>query len=756
MAASGADDSDDVAALVQPTNTVEVGAGHNSAESAKFGEYSGLTHKGFDLVANFRLRGGDAYGQGDGTMRYGATGIDLGTDSRDLSGYIVNQGHWRLGFDADSISHAFTDTYQTPLVGSMGGNTFIMPPAFGVVSTASKGTPYGTQALTQAQQAFFHTEAIESNRDTITASGGVDFDDHWNIRVSVSNVAQSGAKPLSSATDGNLSARGATLAGYSPGKEAIQLIMNPTNYETQNLNAAVNWVGEKAFATFSLFGSNFRDRYQSVEFSNPYTSANVANGSLLGAAFPVDALSTAPNSDVYQFGLSGGYNFTRTTRLVGSLSRSTNTQNALFVNLDQMQPDGLPRSALGGQVITSHADLKLTDRSIGNLNLTAGFKYNERRNETASATYRFFDLGAGAETSVSTPMSNKRTQAELAADYRVANDQTLHLGYEYEQFERFCLDARANDAQGSLSTTNAGYYTTASCAQVPKSSEDKISAGYRLRAQSELQFNVGVGYADRKSTVNPSFYNPMQANSQGFENYGYVAFFQASRHELSAKAGVDWQATSKLDVNLSGRVLKDDYVDSALGVQNSKGASANLDATYELSEKASIAAFATWQNRTRDLLTANGRNAVAPLTTLWTNELADRATTLGITARQGGLANGRLEWRGDILYSLGKTAQSTAIDYTNTCTTPGNAGFACGPLPDIRSQLFQFQLSGTYDVTKQTSVALGYQFQRLVADDYLYNYYQIGYTGTTTMPTNQQGPGYTQNRIVVTYRYSFR
>ena len=39
-------EEDDVAALVQPTNSLEVGVGNTSTDSAKYGEYNGLDKKG--------------------------------------------------------------------------------------------------------------------------------------------------------------------------------------------------------------------------------------------------------------------------------------------------------------------------------------------------------------------------------------------------------------------------------------------------------------------------------------------------------------------------------------------------------------------------------------------------------------------------------------------------------------------------------------------------------------------------------------
>jgi hypothetical protein len=103
------------------------------------------------------------------------------------------------------------------------------------------------------------------------------------------------------------------------------------------------------------------------------------------------------------------------------------------------------------------------------------------------------------------------------------------------------------------------------------------------------------------------------------------------------------------------------------------------------------------------------------------------------------------------------TSQRTDLNFASaTCTAPSAAGYACGSLPDIRSKTVQLHLSGGYQIDKQSGVLVGVAYQRLSADDYLYNYYQMGFTGATTMPTNQQTGSYTQYRLMLAYRFAFQ
>lgn len=759
---------DDVHALTQPTNYVELGAMNAFHGNQKFGEYNGLYRSGGYGIADFDLRGGDATGMGSGTRRWQVFGSDLGTTSRALGASVSDQGHWSLGFGFDQLRHYTTGgTFQTPFQGSMGGNNFLLPPDFGVINTTATtangvltSASKGAQTLTDNQLSYFHNEDVYTQRNNTKFRAGYTFDRQWNVTLDINHLDQSGAKLISSGTDAyNLTSSG----GFNYGGERIAMLMNPTKFTTNTYNLALNWLGEKGHLTASYFVSLFKDSYSGLSWSNPFVTGgtgaapNPATGTSPGSAFPVDTMATPPSNDLQQFNLTGGYAFSPDTRLAGGLSYSRNTQNQSFDGSYTATPNTapvLPVGSLDGHVTTTHADLKLTHRASRTVDLNAGFKYNERDNRTASNTYTFLDLGGEAITAVNTPMSNRRLQAELAGDFRFGTSQHVHAGYEYEQIKRWCNNDLANNAQGELSATNAGYYTTASCVQVPKNTENRLVLNYRVRPTDDVNLNAGYTYAHRNSQVSSAFYNPMQGNNQGFENFGYLAFFDASRTQNQLKAGANWQPTDKVSFSASGRFTRDAY-DSTLGVQTGKTSSLNLDSTYAYSDKNSVSAYVSWQKRTRDLLTANGRNAVAALPNLWTNSLSDTDSTLGIGARQTRMLHGKLNLSEDLTYSLSKTSYSTQVQYVLTGTAAiGTLSY--GDTPDIKSALTQFKIAGDYALTKQSQMVFGYQYQRLKANDYYYNAYQYGYTPTTLIPTNQQEPSYSVNLIFVAYRYNFQ
>jgi hypothetical protein len=250
--------------------------------------------------------------------------------------------------------------------------------------------------------------------------------------------------------------------------------------------------------------------------------------------------------------------------------------------------------------------------------------------------------------------------------------------------------------------------------------------------------------------------------------YGYYPFFSASRTQQSVKGGVNWQATEVLSLGLNARYSNDQY-GSSYGVQNGHSNSLNVDATYALSETGSVYAWASQQHRQRELTsltrystTAAAATATAvavPATASWTNTLKDSDSTFGLGLKQEGLMGGKLDVSGDWAYSSGKSTYATALNYATTTTgglTCADATLlTCGQLPDIRSTLNQFKLTGTYRVNKGTQVVLRALRQRLSSSDYYYNGLAYGYTASSLLATNQVAPNYTVNALSASLLFSY-
>ena len=755
--------NDEVAALKRPSSTVQIGVGNTSQESAKFGEYNGLNNSGTNLIGNFDVRGGNAYDTTEGRTRWDVKGNDIGTTSRSFEGSLSNQGQWNIGFGYDELRHNITDTYQTPQQGSMGGNKFSFPANFGTINAAAAPS---ANVLDATQLSAFHTEKVGTTRKNTAVNAGYIFSPELSLQFDFNHLDQSGAKLLSVGATGGV----ANPAGGTWRAEGVNIIMNPTNYKTNTFNLALNWAGEKGHLTGGYYGSIFRDSYDMVVSENAFRNAagfGCASGG--SCAYQSTVMSTAPDNSLHQLNVSGGYTFSPTTKLAGGVSYGHNTQNNTYLS-GQPEIVAAPQTSLNGLVVTTHADLKLTNHTTKDLTLSAALKYDQRNNRSPSALYQYWAINSivasatnKVDAAANAPYSNKKTQLELAADYRMGKGQNVRLSYERDEVKRWC------DSYG---------ITTSNCLVNPANKEDKLGINYRLKALESVGFNAGYAYANRAAVSNGDAVTPlggldvptggMDVNAQNYA--GYIAYPYAERKQHSVKAGVIWQTTERLDMGLNGRYVFDKY-NATLGVQDGHSASLNLDVTYAYAENSSVSAYVSQQNSDRNLRagaaggvpaavnTATSYAALVAPVNIWTNQLKETSNTVGLNTNHTGLLSGKLEVIGDLAYSLDRSRYSTQIPYyvatvaAPTCDSP--TALTCGDTPYIQTKVITLKLTGNYQVMKNGKVAVGYIHQRLQSNDYFYNGEQYGGTPNRVMPTNLQAANYAINVVTVSYIYMF-
>lgn len=782
-------DDKEVAALKNPTNTIELGAENVSQSSSKFGEYTGLNKSGGTVIGNFSVRGGDAYGDSNGTRNWSLNGSNLGTTSRALGVSVGNQGSWSLGVGYDELQHNLWDTYKTPYQGSMGGNTFTLPATGFPFSTANAANvvagspipaPVGTDSAANlaAINAALHQVDVYSTRKNGKVSAGVNLNAQWDVRFDFNHLEQTGAKLAGFGSMAN------TAAGITG--EAVVYLPNPTNYKTDTFNLALDWKGEQAHVTTSYFGSFFHEGYDRINFQT-----------FAGTGGLSQIMSTAPSNNFHQLNVNGGYDFSAATKLSGELSYGRNTQNDAYVADGYSMVTPAPVSSLNGLVINKHADLKLTNQTSKDLVLSAGVKFDERRDKTASNFYTFNALDGSAShiaNFANTPLSLRKTQWELLGNYRLDSDQHLLLAYNREDVRRWC-DQYAVNVPGAIAApaTTPGinsYPAGTNCVVATGSYDNKLGATYKLRASEDLNLNVGYSFSKRVTTSDPNAVtariglngniNPSAAagtliqgqNSGDFR--GFYPVFDASRKEQMLKAGANWQTTEKLSLALGGKYTDDKY-DSTYGEQKGNSWSMNLDANYGYSKNSSIVAYLTQQHRLREMTdlyrSPYSANSAATASALnippgatWTDTQKDDDTTIGIGAKQNGMMASKLELDEDLTYTYGKTVYTTVFNYAAATTGAGGLPvytcaspqfLTCGSLPEVNNHVIQFKLTGKYKLDKNSKVAVGYIYQHMKSSDYYYNGLQAGSTPSALMPTNQQSPNYTVNVIIASYTHNF-
>jgi len=664
-----------------------------------------------------------------------------------------DQGNWGASVGYDELTHNLAPGYQTPYLGSMGGNNFTL---------GNFGLAPNTQSLSSSQQGQFQNVDISTTRKNTSFNAVKVIDPSLSFNVDYNHLDQSGAKLMGFASS-------SFVGGASAEKTSI--LPNPTSYQTDTVNLAMNWLGEKGRVTGSYFGSFFRDAYNGV------------NWTTFGATNVSQTMSTAPSNQLQQLNLNGGYDFSAKTKLATNFSIARNTQNASSAYDTQQVVGTAP--AFKGLTNTSHFDLKLTDSSLADLKLLAAYKFDQNSNLSQSnmQNYRPIALGTNVQPiyTPNTPLSFRNSLMELGGEYRITKEQRASLKYSNLQTARWCnqygVGGPVSSITGGGTYANYNYPAGANCVTANNDRSNILNAGYKIKASDTLDIKLNYIYDSRKATFNQTAITAMPVTTtsgvnvnnlitgsgntlwpgqNGGDYIGAVPFFEASRNQQAVKGRANWQAADDLGLGLTAKYTYASYPNSTYGIQNSTAWNLGIDAAYQYAEEGSLTAYAVQQNSQRNLL--NYYYSSSTVNGSWNNNLTGHDTTFGLSLKHGGLMSGKLNLNSDLTYSLGQSFYNTSPVNFNagtaaTAYTSNNGNF--GSPPAIRNDLLGIRFGGTYLIDKNSKVGIQYLYQRLLSTDYYYNGLQYGYSPQSVMPTNQTSGSYNVNVITVGYAYSF-
>jgi len=830
--------------LTKPTSSLEVGIGYSDKDSYKAGEYSGMEQKGGYFLGGFDVKGGGAY-DSDNALRFRITASDLGLDTRKLGAEFGEQGKFRLTFGYDEIVKNRSDSYQTPYLGA-GTNNQTLPANWatnlrncsvqrftgvgGVVGTAGCGNYYVTQntgtaqavptgdalRLTAAEKSDFQNFNLSTQRKKSDLGFSFNFDSQWQFSAGARHETKQGAQtigqPIGSATGSQV-----TLA-------------QPIDYTTNMFDAKLSWKGARGFAEGAYYGSIFQNGIQSTTYQDPYfssavpsaiatlaASATSAGGAVgtLNYPFPdLGRFSSAPNNQSHQFKLTGGYDVTKTTKLVGDYSYMRNTQDQAYIPYATgvWQNTRLPATSLNGEVVIQAFNLKLTDRTFKNLKLGAAFKYDDRDNRTPGTTgWKFTEAdlqtpftpgtlptannglmnvaggvsavrpsGVGVITTL--PYHRRVEQWNLDADWSFSKGQALKAGYENQKLQRHCSA------------------TVFDCANVGELKEDS----WRLEYRNNLLENVTgrIGYVNGNRT-NSTYTNSPYLGA-GLAPDTLTRFMYADRKRDKLRASVNWQANDALDFTVGYDYNKDRFKlgenpagitalypagGQPIGLSNAKTDAFNLDASYRATEQVFFNVFYSHEN-VSSLLVANVNPAGAAgfSDPSWSADMKEKVDTYGVSVKLLQVAS-RWDLGGDYIRSHATSpyALTAGLGAVSTAATYNGIAGTFSDFPNTFSTSDTLRFSAKYSIDKKSAIRFSYGFQKLSsADPLMYNGLQTGaatgaVAGSATaavgtmaggagtavtagnimptsqlMPTNEQAPNYKVQSIGVTYIYSFQ
>lgn len=509
MPVAYAEEEPAVAELTQHAKTIEVGVRNVSSGSFKAGEYNGLEKSGASAIVNIDLRGGGSYDSEDAT-RWRVTGDELGLETRNLSGEYGQQGKFRVNFGYDELLRNRSDTYQTPYQGA-GSSNLTLPAnwlapkvpqtnaaqnasginfrsfdpvvgtangmAAGVAIVPTNATLNTLAAIRAADLPAFHNVDLYTKRDKYNGGFSYNIDQQLELAGSIIHEKKTGYKPM-----------GTVSSQVSEFSAVIPDLIDST---TDQYNFSIGYTGDKGFLRGAYYGSIYKNNVTSMTWQDVNDLTKSAT------------MSSAPSNEFHQLSLTGGYNFTKTTKLVMDASYARNTQNDAYLGsttaANGQLAFGLPASSLDGLVVTKAFDAKLTAKPIKDLSLAANYKYDNRDNRTPVNIYLFQDAneaksgtsifnaalglsGVGTNTNIyaNRAYSKKVNQLNLDADYAVAKGHVVKVGYDLQKIDRTC--------DGSW----------IDCADANTTKENTLRAEWRARPIEDVSAKIGYAYSQRK------------------------------------------------------------------------------------------------------------------------------------------------------------------------------------------------------------------------------------------------------------------
>jgi hypothetical protein len=237
---------------------------------------------------------------------------------------------------------------------------------------------------------------------------------------------------------------------------------------------------------------------------------------------------------------------------------------------------------------------------------------------------------------------------------------------------------------------------------------------------------------------------------------------------------------------------KDDYKTARYGLQSAKTTNWNLDATWTPNDNTSLSVFYSFEDQQQRFAgnTYTANSAVTSVNTAtavqggcyatialrnannkidacedWTANNRDRTDTVGASLTKKGLLGGKLDLRGGLTYSNGRTDINViGGNYANnpyaglTSAASGTVAayyIAATALPTVTVKTIEFQLAGTVHLGKDSALQATYGYKRLSVTDWVYDTMAFG-SLSGVVPTNEKAPHFGVSTFGLAVSTSFR
>lgn len=677
--------------LSPDVKSVTAGAGltaGNKQNRALFGQYTGWSEHPEALLLDFQYVARD-----DATGFWTrASGRNLGQNDREIGFSQEKQGDWKYSIDYSEIVRRDPRVLNSAMQGAGSATPT-------VVGLAAPGT--GTDHAFDLKRKGFTLEAAKWITPNLSLEASFKSEDKDGSRLfGIGGYCSNAISPICATANSTVG--------------ALFLIPEPVNSTTRQFEGKLTFFGDSFSLTGGYYGS----------FYNNSNTTLATNGiaSVLGAGATNAALASnlgqplalPPDNQAHQIYVSGTYAFAPTTRLTFKYAYTHATQDQGFGNLGT--------GNLNGELNTTLAQVGLTMRPMPKLSLNANVRWEEREDKTALGNYL---TDASGLVYTNTPYSSKRLNAKAEATYQFSSAYRGTVGVDYAFVDR----------DHPVLTT---YIPTTSLAAGREiTNEVGVRAELRRAMSETFSGAVSLGHSERDGYrwygVNPV------TGAYGFMSYaaadkltGTFPMTMLDRNRDSVKLMADWSPSEEFSLQFWVEDGRDSYsAPNSAGMRSNNNYSFNVDASWQVSEKWKLTAYASTGNQTLHMRQYTGYIA----------DLDDRSDTFGFGAV--GNLTGKLEVGGQFVYL--KDRNSYKLDM--------NTASAVSDLPDVNYRATTLKLYGKYALDKMSDVRVDLIHQRVTFSDWAWGYggapFAFADNSTVTMQP-------TQNVTFVGASYGYR
>jgi MtrB/PioB family decaheme-associated outer membrane protein len=640
-----ADEDEEIRAQKTPEAQLGAGLGYVSDRNTRFGQYTGLTKEGVYPLIDLDLRRRD---DATGTWM-NLQGRNLGLESNELRFDHQRQGNW--GY--------FIEYGQTPRYSPYTPVTRLANPDSNNQVVNGVAVPYELE--------------MKTLRKTLATGFDGRLTGNWNFGVRFSSEDKDGRRLFGRSGSG-------TTGSFQ------EFIVDPIDYTTRIWEANASFTDKKLQLVAAYIGTNFENHKPRLDVSGTPSSFSPI-------ALPPDNMS-------HQFSVTGGYNFSQTTRSTFKAAYTNQTQNATFI-----EPSAVGRSDLGGKVTTLFLQGGVTSRITGDLTLLGNLRYENRDDKTP--VFDYFNLTTtNTATGENEPRSIKTTNGKAEAIYRLANGYTATGGIDFETKVRNTSSVRIVSFREKTEETTLRAELRRTMSETLNGS---IAYQYANRGGSDWQTTVVTSGAPGSNLVHP------------------LQLADRTRNLVRGKLG--WAASERLDVNFVADFAKDDYGGRTLGLQDGKATHFALDAGFRATDVWTATAWISQDDNKATLNSCEAASSVGvcPGTVadpIWQAKMQNTSFALGAGLR--GKPRERLELGADLQWV------NDMAKYDQGPLDP-----AIQPLPEVTVKRTTFKLFARQALDKKMSVRAQYVFDRFSSDDWNWSNYTYG-DGTQVLPNNNQ------------------